>query len=262
VDLTACLYRLDRSVFSCSLFGKELPADDELLIIATGQYLGEGFDCPQVDTLFMSETELESALDRPDLASNKFVLGAVAQNPNATAAILHRIAILQRADLHEPMGSVFDLLGRNRNGLAVMRLVARHLNTSAEDVERLASSKNEYVLGDVAGNPKVSEQTLWKLADRAAQGVYLIEWGLARNPKAPKDVLSRLAGSSNQYARSSVAANPQTPVPALISLSSDRISQVRVGVAINPSAPRSIQEKLVKDSDEIVRRSATARYHE
>jgi superfamily II DNA or RNA helicase len=33
---------------------KELPAEEELLIIATGQYLGEGFDCPQVDTLFLA----------------------------------------------------------------------------------------------------------------------------------------------------------------------------------------------------------------
>src|SRR5262245_48321525 len=30
------------------------PSDKELLAIATGQYLGEGFDCPQVDTLFLA----------------------------------------------------------------------------------------------------------------------------------------------------------------------------------------------------------------
>jgi superfamily II DNA or RNA helicase len=30
------------------------PSDRELVIVATGQYLGEGFDCPQVDTLFLA----------------------------------------------------------------------------------------------------------------------------------------------------------------------------------------------------------------
>ena len=30
------------------------PAGEDLLLIATGQYLGEGFDCPQIDTLFLT----------------------------------------------------------------------------------------------------------------------------------------------------------------------------------------------------------------
>jgi superfamily II DNA or RNA helicase len=30
------------------------PREDELVVIATGQYLGEGFDCPQIDTLFLA----------------------------------------------------------------------------------------------------------------------------------------------------------------------------------------------------------------
>ena len=38
----------------------------------------------------MNATALEDILIRPKLAGNKFILGAVAQNPNATAAILHR----------------------------------------------------------------------------------------------------------------------------------------------------------------------------
>ena len=33
---------------------QNMSSDKEFLIIATGQYLGEGFDCPQVDTLFLA----------------------------------------------------------------------------------------------------------------------------------------------------------------------------------------------------------------
>lgn len=30
------------------------PRDQDLIVVATGQYLGEGFDCPQLDTLFLT----------------------------------------------------------------------------------------------------------------------------------------------------------------------------------------------------------------
>lgn len=33
---------------------QETPRDKDLIIVATGQYLGEGFDCPQLDTLFLA----------------------------------------------------------------------------------------------------------------------------------------------------------------------------------------------------------------
>lgn len=33
---------------------KDVPTSKPLIVIATGQYLGEGFDCPQMDTLFMA----------------------------------------------------------------------------------------------------------------------------------------------------------------------------------------------------------------
>jgi superfamily II DNA or RNA helicase len=41
-----------RSAMLASLMN--IPSDRELVIVATGQYLGEGFDCPQVDTLFLA----------------------------------------------------------------------------------------------------------------------------------------------------------------------------------------------------------------
>ena len=33
---------------------RTLPPEKEFVLIATGQYLGEGFDCPQADTLFLT----------------------------------------------------------------------------------------------------------------------------------------------------------------------------------------------------------------
>lgn len=33
---------------------RNLPSGEDLLLIATGQYLGEGFDCPQIDALFLT----------------------------------------------------------------------------------------------------------------------------------------------------------------------------------------------------------------
>jgi superfamily II DNA or RNA helicase len=50
--LSGTLGKKTRSAMLESL--QNAPADKELLIIATGQYLGEGFDCPQVDTLFLA----------------------------------------------------------------------------------------------------------------------------------------------------------------------------------------------------------------
>jgi hypothetical protein len=112
-----------------------------------------------------------------------------------------------------------------------MRLAARDANTAPEALERLAASTNEYVLGDVAGNPKLSEATLRKLANH---GGYLVEWGLAHNRSAPRDILSRLAGSPNDYTRGYVAANPNAPAEVLAALSKDVVKHVRVSVAQNP----------------------------
>ena len=49
--LSGMLGKKERSAILTSL---QEPSDKELLLIATGQYLGEGFDCPQVDTLFLT----------------------------------------------------------------------------------------------------------------------------------------------------------------------------------------------------------------
>jgi len=50
--LSGALAKKKRSAILKSI--QDTAPDKELLIIATGQYLGEGFDCPQVDTLFLA----------------------------------------------------------------------------------------------------------------------------------------------------------------------------------------------------------------
>jgi superfamily II DNA or RNA helicase len=52
VVLTGSLGKKERSAFLASL--QSLASDQDFLLIATGQYLGEGFDCPQMDTLFLA----------------------------------------------------------------------------------------------------------------------------------------------------------------------------------------------------------------
>jgi hypothetical protein len=137
-----------------------------------------------------TEQELSEIFETSHFKRNRFVLGGIAQNPAASAELLDGIGRLDDPKLHEKMGSLFPLLGDNGKGLAVMRLVLRHHNVSPDTIEYLAgSSQVTYVLGDVAGNPKASIETLRSLEKRED---YLIDWGLARNPNTPEDVFLKL----------------------------------------------------------------------
>ena len=108
--------------------------------------------------------KLISIFDETFLGRNKFVLGAMVQKQTVSSELLDKIAHLQDSDLYEAMGSFFPLLGKNEKGLAVMRLVVTNSNVSPETLEYLsANTKQEYVLGTIAGSPKTSEATLRKL---------------------------------------------------------------------------------------------------
>lgn len=182
------------------------------------------------------------------------------RSPAKTGRISAITAALVPVILVILVGWALTTPSHRRDRLAVMRLAARDANTAPEDLERLAASTNEYVLGDVAGNPKLSEASLRKLANH---GGYLVEWGLAHNRSTPGDILSRLAGSGNEYTRGYVAANPNATAEILAVLSKDGITHVRMSVAQNPSTSRRTIEVLLGDADETVRRLAntTMRRH-
>lgn len=134
--------------------------------------------------------ELLDTFENSYFKSNKFVLGAIAQNPATSAELLDQIAKLSDPSLHNAMGSLFPVLGDNRKGLAVIRLVVLNPNVSANTIEYLAStSQVDYILGDIAGSSKTSTETLRRLETKKN---YLIDWGLAQNQKTPPDVFANL----------------------------------------------------------------------
>ena len=183
------------------------------------------FEVQRVATLDASR--LVEAATTGVFANNRFLLGAVAQNPAAPSALLHDIA--KRADpaLHKAMGSFFPVMGNNRKGLATLRLVARHPSVAPETLELLVKSPDDYVVADAAMSPKLKPETVAALASANSPR---INRGLALNPATPPDVLLRLSASTEFALRLAVAGNPSTPEAALT--------------------------KLREDSDELIRRAA------
>ena len=199
----------------------------------------------------MDADELERELASKHFGTNPFVLAQVALNPRASPAILRQIALRPDPRLQEKLWNIFDTLGSNRRGLAVLRLVARHPNVDAETLDLLAQCDDGYVLSDVATNPKSSEQTLRRLEERTEP---LLQQAIAGSPRTPPDVLARLPLSSNEWVRASVAKNPSASEEALERLAQDVLFHVRRAVALNPaSAPPDALRTLAQDSDARVR---------
>ena len=198
----------------------------------------------------MDEAELKSIFSKPLFGKNKFVLGVIAQNKNANGELLHAIVMLNDEELHERMGSVFDVMGANRRGYAVMRLVASHPNVLPVTLEHLSNSRDTMVLEDVLANPKIPADVLQRFIDK--RNIY-IDSGLSRNPATPQNILSILSDSNNEYTRANVARNPNTKLSDLEKLASDREWHVRRSIVDNPHTSIDLLKKLSEDSDERVR---------
>jgi hypothetical protein len=106
---------------------------------------GKALERAVADTRRMSGPELEREFDESHFRRNKYFLGALAGNPAAGPGLLVRIAGLEDPALFQPMGSLWDVMGENRKGIAVMRLVASHRNTPPavrEALQRRSASVN------------------------------------------------------------------------------------------------------------------------
>ncbi|MCU1329166.1 MAG: Leucine rich repeat protein [Bryobacterales bacterium] len=204
----------------------------------------------------MNSAQLEAVMRDPKLARNKFILGAIATHPKASASVLHKIVATDLPELSESMSSAFEVLGKNGRGMAVMRLVARHPNAAPEDLEFLANSKTLSVREYAASSGKLSEATIRRLAN---EDPFAMAYNLSGNAATPRDVLSTLALSADEGVRARVGRNPHTPDDVPRGLSVDSARSVREAVALNKAAGPDILEKLAQDPDPQVSRHVVRR---
>lgn len=167
----------------------------------------------------MDGPRLDAAFERSPLNRDKYFLGAIAQNAAAGAALLDRMAALPDDAYYEPMGSVWNVMGANRKGLALMRLITYNPNVSAATLERLATGPHaDKVLHDVLRNPATPMRVL---EPHFGSTDYLVEWGLALNPNTPAAVMERLSNSKDLYTRMNLTYNKATPPEILQRLTHD-----------------------------------------
>jgi hypothetical protein len=161
------------------------------------------------ETRGMDAQQLERAFDESRWGRDKYFLGTLAEHRAASAVLLEKIASLEDPDLFEPMWSLWDVMGENRKGLAVMRLVARHPNAAGATLARLeAHPQSQELITEILGNPNTPTHVLAKHFDDTH---YRAEWGLAMNPKTPPAVMERLARSDNPHTRMFLTMNKATP---------------------------------------------------
>jgi len=167
----------------------------------------------------MNTAELERALNESPWRDNRFFIGALVQNKAASEALLDRISRLADPELYEQMGSLWNVNGENRKGLAAMRLIAYNPNVNAATLQYLAEGPHaDKVMHDVLRNRRTPMTVLARHFDSTD---YLIEWALALNPMTPPAVMERLSNSSNKYTRFNLTYNEATPPAILQRLAQD-----------------------------------------
>src|SRR5690606_24098938 len=117
-------------------------------------------------TRAMTAAQLDEVFARSKWNRDRFFLGALAQHPAAGGELLDRIAALPDPALYESMGSLWDVMGENRKGIAVMRLVAHHPNARGDTLARLADGSHaDSLRHELARNPNTPPAVLRRWFD-------------------------------------------------------------------------------------------------
>ena len=251
LDLLYCL-KGDVNKFSLLITLRVLVA--AILLICGVSYLTYGIMLTHTVTRArtLKRSEINGFLKNSIFKNNKFVLGAIVQNPNVPASALDRIALMKDSELYHRMWSTWPVMGKNRKGFAVMRLVAMNEKTSVATLVFLSKCADGYVLSSVAGNKKTPVSILRKLYNNYLNSSFC-EQELSCNPNTPAFILKKLAKTggkyNSEYTRAAVASNTNTPTEVLVQLSKNSESFVRSSVACNSNTPLRTLEKLCEDSN-------------
>ena len=97
-------------------------------VVASEISRGRALEAAVQEVRGMNGAQLERAFEESPFARDKYFLGALAQHPAASSALLNRIAGLEDPALAERMWSLWDVMGENRSGASVKDLVERHPN--------------------------------------------------------------------------------------------------------------------------------------
>lgn len=181
-----------------------------------------------------------------------FTLAAIAANPRTPPVSLLEIASYPDVGLHEKRSGWINSYDKDQ--LAVVRKVIRNPNAPVEALRKLAESRNEYVLGDLAQERRTPEDLLRTLA--AKPHGYLVDWGLAANPSVPAEILQGLPYEKDKAVAHHLGYNTSTPVALLEKLALHSDAVVRGSVAGNSSTPESVLRGLARDKVEWVARQA------
>jgi hypothetical protein len=221
-----------------------------------------------------------------ELPEYHYLLQYLAENPNASIALLKRLACSSEWETHsgvagnksigklpykilakmlqefDPQGEVGESIATNPEipPNYLTRLVkdgylseidwyyaAQHPNASASMLAWLSKYGGDDVLHEVASNPNTPPVVLEKLFN---EGHYVY---VANNPNLPTKLLELFALNDEEYLRSTAARNPKTPPDLLKKLSHDKA--LGADIAANPEAPVSLLRKLATHKDTRVRMS-------
>ncbi|MBL0318135.1 MAG: hypothetical protein IPP74_02350 [Alphaproteobacteria bacterium] len=189
-----------------------------IFILYSGFYLNKEYAKPFFDSKtvaaviapisHMNHTLIDQLITRypslPESGNQRiFILNALLERNDLNAVELDKIARIQDPSIHDKLYSRYGLLGKNRKGLSVARLVALHPNVDSSTLSFLGEMNEPYLQGSVAGNPKTPAASLEALYQKSKNNKdgYLIQWGLVHNKHTPVAILKELSLSSDRYTK-------------------------------------------------------------